>query len=139
MVVCTKCFIAKPEVEFSFRSLSRGTRLRICKVCTRKQVQQHYLDNKNYYLAKTKKRNHIVRAEIRNYIWDYLLEHPCIDCGERDPVVLEFDHKGDKEMNVSHMANGPLEKVKVEIAKCVIRCANCHRRKTSIERGWFRK
>jgi len=65
---------------------------------------------------------------------EYLSARFCIDCGERDPIILEFDHivRKDKKKQVSKMLSGHYswEKVLVEIKKCEIRCANCHRRKT---------
>ena len=62
----------------------------------------------------------------------YLSEHPCVDCGEVDSVVLDFDHvRGKKFKNIAEMANSyPWLSVLKEIEKCVVRCANCHRRKT---------
>lgn len=141
MFACTKCRVVKSDENFSFRSLKRGVRLRICKECTRKQVNQHYVDHRDRYLEKTATRNKVIRAQIREHIWDYLLKHPCVDCGEKDPIVLEFDHFENKIIHVSHMAqmNSSLDKVNEEMAKCLVRCANCHRRKTSYERGWYKK
>lgn len=57
----------------------------------------------------------------------------CADCGETDPIVLEFDHvRGNKSGNVSMMIQrsswGALIR---EMNKCDIRCANCHARITA--------
>lgn len=68
---------------------------------------------------------------------DYLSEHPCVDCGESDPVVLEFDHLYDKSANVSDMQVVSLSRLAAEIAKCEVRCANCHRRKTAHELNYY--
>lgn len=65
------------------------------------------------------------------------MTHPCVDCGEKNPIVLEFDHKKDKVDCVGEIArrNGSLKAVKDEIAKCEVRCANCHRIKTAQSNG----
>ena len=75
------------------------------------------------------------RAAEDNFDWllQYLVEHPCVDCGERDILVLEFDHvRGAKRDNVTRLARGgwALATVRLEVEKCDVRCANCHRRKT---------
>ncbi len=53
-----------------------------------------------------------------------------------DPIVMEFDHVvPGKITDVSTMVRdgSPIVKIQREIAKCVVRCANCHRRKTARE------
>ena len=63
-----------------------------------------------------------------------------MDCGETDPVILEFDHvRGQKVGSLSNMAfrQFSLAKLDAEIAKCEVRCANCHKRKTAREQGWY--
>lgn len=81
------------------------------------------------------------RIKIRFLVYEYLLLHPCVKCGESDPVVLEFDHLSDKFKEVSRMLSGHYgwEKVLLEISKCQVLCANCHRRKTYMEKkSWGR-
>jgi hypothetical protein len=65
------------------------------------------------------------------YVVEYLRSHPCVDCGEDDFVVLEFDHRdpAGKVYNIgSSLWNLSLEVIKAEIDKCDVRCCNCHRR-----------
>ena len=58
----------------------------------------------------------------------YLRDHPCVDCGESDLRVLEFDHvRGDKFKSIAQMYSYCLQRIMTEIAKCDVRCANCHR------------
>jgi hypothetical protein len=81
------------------------------------------------------------RIRIRTKLYEYLSDKKCIDCGEDDPIVLEFDHQDPKTKikNVASMLSGHYSwsSVLSEIMKCKVRCANCHRRKTYIESGSF--
>ena len=54
----------------------------------------------------------------------------CVDCQEVDPVVLHFDHRdpSTKSFNISSKSVS-MERLLAEIAKCDVRCANCHLRK----------
>jgi len=65
----------------------------------------------------------------------YLRDHPCVDCGISDPLVLEFDHvSGMKRASVSQLTRQalPTKTIDEEIGKCQVRCANCHRRRTAL-------
>lgn len=98
-------------------------------------TRRHYQENKAYYKAKCSRNTPITRQ----YSKDYLSKHPCVDCGEDDIIVLEYDHvRGKKRSTLSRMIqnNCSLATVKKEIAKCDVRCANCHRRKTAKEWGY---
>jgi bacterioferritin-associated ferredoxin len=73
-------------------------------------------------------------------IIEYIQGRGCIDCGETDPCVLEFDHvNGIKDANISSMVRQGWGKQRMiaEIAKCVIRCANCYRRRTARQFSWW--
>jgi hypothetical protein len=71
-----------------------------------------------------------------------LKANPCVDCGETDPIILEFDHiTNDKHFNISDATRHGygMKKLIAEIAKCEVRCANCHRKKTYERSGWTHK
>jgi hypothetical protein len=80
------------------------------------------------------RRHAAAQARNREFVFNYLQEHPCVDCGLSDPIVMEFDHvRGRKIKEVSQLVQDGvrLERLSDEIAKCDVRCANCHRRKTA--------
>ena len=107
----------------------------VCYHLSRKQQNTAKIGRKRIDEArKISKKTGIFRN--RKYVDDYLKEHPCIDCGNSDIRVLEFDHvRGDKLGHISHAVKcaWKLTKLKEEIDKCEVRCCNCHRIKT-IER-----
>jgi transcription elongation factor Elf1 len=58
----------------------------------------------------------------------------CVDCGEENHIVLDFDHLKDKKYNISRMIHDGFSwaAIKKEIAKCEVVCANCHRIRTHL-------
>jgi hypothetical protein len=55
-------------------------------------------------------------------------------------AVLEFDHidRSLKRQTVGFLARSgyPWPTVEAELAKCEVRCANCHRRRTAVQFDW---
>lgn len=136
---CGKCLIAKPLDRFYKRKYREGATSTNCIACEQAYRKDHYIANKTKYLAKDRKNESLKKQELLNFLINYFADHPCVDCGEDDPVVLEFDHvKGEKITEVSVLINGchSMDKILNEIAKCEVRCANCHRRKTAQQFNW---
>lgn len=133
MKQCPKCQKHLPSSCFGKDSPRKDGLQVYCKECRQPIRRQWYLDN----AAKQKKvvtpKNRERADRLTELVIDYLFEHPCVDCGESDPIVLDFDHvKGDKKGNISHMVSSRGEDtLKEEIKKCEVRCANCHRKKTA--------
>lgn len=68
-------------------------------------------------------------AAVQQFIRDHKLKCGCADCGySAHHVALEFDHLVDKELNVCNAKS--IAQAKLEIAKCEVVCANCHRIRT---------
>jgi len=138
MKKCTRCDEDKPEEAFSRRKKKRQP---WCKDCMSELSQRRYAEDEELRID-VKRRRREVRVKNRKLVLDYLREHPCVDCGEPDPIVLEFDHKdpSQKKGNVSSMTySHSWPTVLKEIEKCDVRCANCHRRRTIKEKQWLEK
>lgn len=108
----------------------------------RNRARQQYAANRERKKAQSRDRMRRNRSTIRAFILDYLKTHPCVDCGETNPVVLEFDHvRGEKYFNIGRASthNISLPRLEAEMAKCDVRCANCHRKRTYIEAGYTHK
>ena len=104
-------------------------------------IRHHYENNTAYYIAKAMRRKKTYLNQTYTMILEYFRSHPCVDCNESDPVVLEFDHikKESKVGAVSEMIKRQMswETILKEIGKCEVRCANCHRRRTAKQQGWY--
>ena len=136
---CVTCHLMRPLTEFNVRRAARDGLQARCRACS----AQWYERNKDSHKANVLLRNRRVRSEHRRRITDYLLEHPCVDCGEDDVRVLDFDHDdpAQKLHEVTRLAGLTISwgRVALEIAKCSVRCANCHRRRTQEMFGFWRQ
>lgn len=136
--VCPRCRESKGSENFRW---SKGRRQPYCIPCNKAYQREHYKRNKAAYKVKALdlKRKH--RATIQRQIWSYLENHPCVDCGESDPIVLDFDHvdRETKSASVSRFVSNAAswERILEEITKCVVRCRNCHQRRTARQFGWY--
>ena len=103
-----------------------------CKDCQKKYNKEHYILSKGKWVNARAAARKEVRQRNQAVILEWLSSHPCVDCGNDDIRVLEFDHLPEhkKLNNVSNLINNSTEVLVAEIAKCEVRCANCHKIKT---------
>jgi hypothetical protein len=138
MPKCNKCEQVKLDEDFNFNK-SKNRLEYHCKDCHKRYMKDHYQQQKKYYVDKAGKRNKECALLNRSNILEYLKSHCCVDCGEKEPILLDFDHvRGEKKHNVSNMIHRGYkwETIKAEIDKCEIRCVRCHRIKTYKQFGW---
>jgi hypothetical protein len=137
--ICCRCGQLKTVGEFSFKDQPRGILHSYCRVCHKAWNRGHYERNRDRYIATAKRNTALYQAEKLRQLLNYLRDHPCIDCGETDPVVLDFDHRDPslKRMEVGNLVRyAAWATVESEISMCDVRCANCHRRRTAAQFRW---
>jgi hypothetical protein len=136
---CVTCHETKPLDDFNVRRASSDGRQPRCRQCWR----DYYLQNTERVREAVGRRIERVQAAHRSRLAEHLAAHPCIDCGESDIRVLDFDHRDgvDKRADVARMVGASMSwpRIEQEIAKCDVRCANCHRKRTSESAGWWRQ
>jgi hypothetical protein len=141
MKKCDHCKKLKDEEEFNWKFKSLGVRHKTCRECMH-GFNKTYFEGpaKEKHLQQVNERKQEARQYARDYVMNYLQTHPCSRCGESDVRVLEFHHVGEKDLAVAAMVSGgfSVERIQAEIDKCEVLCANCHRKLTTDERGWFK-
>ena len=130
--MCRVCKVPKDVKCFAKKGKWRAT---ICGHCRRIYAAQHYRNNKQAYLRRSKLRNPQQRKRIREFIVSYKSNKPCSDCSRVYPhYIMDFDHVDprSKKRSVAKFSGTccSLERVKEEIEKCELVCANCHRQRT---------
>jgi hypothetical protein len=160
---CTKCGQTKRFADFALVGDWRKKRAnnpkryrKVCKECTRAsnaaKVDPNFKPKrKPPAKGQTKEQKQAahaaykrkVRRETRIKIMEYLSERGCEECGERDPRVLEFDHIDtyEKKIEIARLISSgyswSAQKLRQEIRKCRVLCANCHRKHSINQAGHY--
>jgi len=98
---CGRCSRSKPLDQFAWHRKAKGQRDNYCRPCRAAYKQEHYAAHRERYIANTSVRKRALIAERTAYLIEFFRERPCRDCGEADPLVLEFDHTGHKSFSIS--------------------------------------
>lgn len=146
MRVCTKCGIEKSESEYFFKDRPRGRLHSQCKVCYKIQragtYKAHYNRNLEQYRERARRQHRILRQTYRAFMLEYMADKKCVICGESDMRVFEFDHidPSKKKFNISQGIHKGfnMKAIMLELTKCRILCANCHKRHTAQQFGWYK-
>ena len=96
------------------------------KAYHKQRSRKHYEENREELLAKATARRRQLRAK-----WHaFKRTLKCTICGFSHPAALDFHHKdpSKKEAHIHRLLkNGLNDKLKKELAKCIVLCSNCHR------------
>ena len=139
--MCPNCKETKPVTDFGFKDRARGLLQSWCRDCERVYKRDWFQRNREHHMANVYARKLCVRSDTRVRVLAYLADHPGVDCGEDNLVVLDFDHMRDKRWNIAYMVSCGFAwtTIEAEIQRCEVRCANCHRIKTAREQGYYER
>lgn len=128
MKICSKCLVEKNNNQFAWRNKANNKRHAHCKQCNKiRDAKQYKLGLRK---GSTVDQAKAIRKRNRDYLLDILKQSRCIDCDNNDVRVLEFDHIHSKSYSIGNMSSFSIERMRKEIEKCEIVCANCHRIRT---------
>lgn len=127
---CGTCRQSKPIADFNRKAARPDGRQEVCRACNRESSRRYYAENREKHVRNIVERTARQRAASKVFLAAYLQEHPCVDCGMTDLRVLDFDHRpaSRKRKDVMRMVKdgSSIARLKDEIAKCDVRCRNCH-------------
>src|SRR5260221_2067179 len=89
---CRGCERWRAVDDFSFKDAQKRTVRSRCRACCREASRRHYVRMKVAYLERNRRNNPRQRQAAAEFVYQFLVGHPCSECGEHDPVVLEFNH-----------------------------------------------
>lgn len=124
--LCGDCRKHLPIEKFASNQTKKDGLQGSCKKCRAKYNKRHYRENKEKYLDRAKKR----KIKLKKWYKEYKSKLMCKRCGENHVACLQFHHidPTEKRYTVATMPQNciSIEKMKQEISKCEVLCANCH-------------
>lgn len=126
MKSCPRCTYVKVLRDFHNNRRTKDKKCYNCKFCRNKE-RQYYHKKSGKEAARRYKQ--LLRYNNRKKMIEYLQARGCADCGNKNPIVLDFHHLKNKYKNISALlAQGAFwDRILQEAKKCIIVCANCHR------------
>lgn len=103
MINCVTCGVKKPDKDFNWRWKALGIRQKSRRECQHGHQARFYQNHIEAEKERTRQRKARSRDEARTFVYQYLFSHPCVDCGERDLTVLEFNHIKGKAANINRL------------------------------------
>jgi hypothetical protein len=146
MKICSKRKNEKTLSDYFIKDKRTGRLHAQCKSCNKIQrtvtYKAHYLRNREMYLSRAISQRTKLRNEFRYNMSEFMADKFCIDCGENDMRVLELDHidSSKKVYNISQAVKLGFswQDVLLEIEKCRVLCANCHKKRTAQQFRWYK-
>jgi hypothetical protein len=122
--------IGKRPIEEIFSEVEKCDVL--CANCHKATHFEEYQDRSSSSRELTFREKQIRDRQVatRLFMYEYLKKHSCVKCGKSDFRNLCFHHRKPEEKLFNVGESGPKysrEKLIVEMEKCDILCANCHR------------
>lgn len=132
MKVCTDCQKLLPHEAFAKNASKSDGLQNKCKECKKLYNITYYSVNKDRHKETRAESRQRIRDENTAKMVELLRNSECMDCGNSDIRVLEFDHLGDKSFTIGgRFQSMSWDRVLTEIEKCDIVCANCHKIRTA--------
>ena len=127
MKLCNTCKEEKSFTEFHKHSKSADGHVPRCKQCSKHANRDWFNRNRQQVLSKRRQRIQQLLEESN----ELKAQSGCVCCVEKEPACLDWHHinPSTKDHNISYLIeNIRRDLMLVEIEKCVVLCANCHRK-----------
>ena len=130
MKICDTCKTSKNLLAFNKNRAKKDGLNSICKECSKLRSRKYYKENREKHIKVIRTRNILLQKRIKSCI-NKIKNAGCQTCSERSFCCIDFHHinEEERENHISAMAHYcSLKKLKEEIEKCCLLCANCHRK-----------
>ena len=124
---CITCKKNKTQLEFSWHTRDKR-RSGTCKVCVNNRTKQYYYSLTPKQHLERKRKTNKRRENRQLWLSAYKETQQCQICDFDDSRALCFHHRNpnDKCFTIGSSQDSSLAKLRKEISKCDVLCANCH-------------
>lgn len=124
---CSRCKDEFDLTNFRRDRSKHDGRAAQCRQCQRAGHKSAYTTK---YVDKYKARNKERRDKSSAFLVEYKKNLKCCFCDESESICLDFHHRdpSEKDFGIGSSRQYSQERILKEIEKCVVVCANCHRK-----------